>query len=767
MAQRFLVTIRLVVLGVVAMAFACAALASSTPATARPVHAGAPPNRLDPPSCPPCIGFPGSTLIVHNLYWDSNWDANNPAFPMATLDDFSAKLVTSPYLANIAQYGVTSYSFTGGDGPVGDCALTPPAPTFSYFDLSGWILCEKHHLPAARNATVWLVFPPTNTGQSSSCADGGASEGYHAETLPSIIPPDVPQTFALTTPQCDLAKTNPLDGLTQTASHEVVEAAIDALPGFGWIDLSTAGSLGFDWGNLFTHGEAGDICDFNPPAVGTLGRVGGGRYAVGYYWSNAAGACVPAADTVTLSSSGAPSTVSPTFDGTHVTLPFTTSVADGTFHDVVFPSPIADPAYPIGGRFVTDFSSGSKLVTGPVTFNATYIHQYMLFTNVSGGGALASQVGLTPSAWQTAGTTVTVSTNGIVPVGANRLRFTGWTGDATGTATSIAVLMDAPKSVVANYVLQHQISFTEAGIPAGVSWTITVNGTGHNGPFSDWFDSGSLVTFSYQSPVQGASGTRYVLASTSVPSPFIATAAATIVGIYDAPSTAVGQNFNATEGQSFTAPVAAISDSDASAAASEYTAMIAWGDGSSTATGVISGPTGGPFTVSGSHTYAEERSYSVTVTITDVDITNNTTTVTLSANVQDAGLTGQPVCPATIQSNFTGPTATFSDANPGPHLEDFTAVINWGDGSSSTGVISGSNPYTVSGAHVYTTGGPHTIATTITDVGVSTLTISCTGTTVSCDQQGNDQGQFQCNDQGQDRGAGHRQSQGQQQGQSG
>src|SRR5258708_2304919 len=75
------------------------------------------------------------------------------------------------------------------------------------------------------------------------------------------------------------------------------------------------------------------------------------------------------------------------------------------------------------------------------------------------------------------------------------------------------------------------------------------------------------------------------------------------------------------------------------ATALEYSATISWGDGTPTSTGAITLPTGGPFTVTGSHTYTEERSYTVTVTITDVDNAGHPTTTTSTARVADAPLT--------------------------------------------------------------------------------------------------------------------------------
>ena len=96
--------------------------------------------------------------------------------------------------------------------------------------------------------------------------------------------------------------------------------------------------------------------------------------------------------------------------------------------------------------------------------------------------------------------------------------------------------------------------------------------------------------------------------------------------------TAAGKTVGATEGEKFCAIVATFKDPDTSASASEYTARLDWGDGSSTTAGTIS-VKGGSFRVRGCHTYAEEGSYKIKATITDTDNTSNTATANSTANV--------------------------------------------------------------------------------------------------------------------------------------
>jgi hypothetical protein len=76
---------------------------------------------------------------------------------------------------------------------------------------------------------------------------------------------------------------------------------------------------------------------------------------------------------------------------------------------------------------------------------------------------------------------------------------------------------------------------------------------------------------------------------------------------------------------------------------------------------------------------------------------------------------------------FTGAVATFTSANPANTVVDFTATINWGDGTPpSTGSITaGASSFTVNGTHTYATVGPFTATVTINDANpVATVTVT-------------------------------------------
>ena len=171
--------------------------------------------------------------------------------------------------------------------------------------------------------------------------------------------------------------------------------------------------------------------------------------------------------------------------------------------------------------------------------------------------------------------------------------------------------------------------------------------------------------------------------------------------------------------------VATFTDTNLSDTASAFTATIDWGDGTTTV-GVVSG-SNGAFTVSGGHSYADEGSYALRTTIT-----TSGTMVPLDGSVTVAEsdkLAAQPVLiEATQNAQFSAVVATFSDSDSGQVAGDFTATIDWGDGTTTGGAVGGSNgAFTVSGSHSYGIAGLIPVKVTVADDGAGTATASTTG----------------------------------------
>jgi len=183
-----------------------------------------------------------------------------------------------------------------------------------------------------------------------------------------------------------------------------------------------------------------------------------------------------------------------------------------------------------------------------------------------------------------------------------------------------------------------------------------------------------------------------------------ALSAAAVLGLL-APAGAAA-SVSATEGAQFSGAVEFPSCTPAGAI------TINWGDGSSSA-GSYDGTN-----VNGTHTYAEEGSYSGTVTFTCA--TGALATDPFSATVNDASLTASSSSFNTFNASatqpFSGTVAAFTDADPGGTVSDYAATIDWGDGTTSAGTVSAvTGGFAVSGTHTYTTKGDQFYAVTITD----------------------------------------------------
>jgi len=160
--------------------------------------------------------------------------------------------------------------------------------------------------------------------------------------------------------------------------------------------------------------------------------------------------------------------------------------------------------------------------------------------------------------------------------------------------------------------------------------------------------------------------------------------------------------------------------------------MIEWGDGTSSNPPSAVGP------ISGSHTYAEEGTYAVTVRWGN-DCHPNGTSTSFQLRVPDAPLTtvGTSVM-AVADVPVATPVATFTDADPGGTASDYTAMISWGDGSVSAGIVT-STPggFQVTGPHSYANGGSYGTTISVTDSGGSsavahgTVTVTAPPTPVS------------------------------------
>lgn len=226
-------------------------------------------------------------------------------------------------------------------------------------------------------------------------------------------------------------------------------------------------------------------------------------------------------------------------------------------------------------------------------------------------------------------------------------------------------------------------------------------------------------------------------------------------------------------------PVATFHDAAGPLPAGAYTATVDWGDGTETSAGDVTGPywiyLGGPIgindpstddyggflQVNGGHTYAQAGSYTITVTIDGPG--GSSLTVTTTADVSALRASGLDVNATTNVDLAPVPVATFEAPDADAAASDFTATIDWGDGTTTDGTISQnawpvvdppappitadgaqdsskgsdrlllpikypSNWFTVTGAHTYTQAGQYTVKVTISGASGKTATTTSTAT---------------------------------------
>src|SRR5262249_1895716 len=142
------------------------------------------------------------------------------------------------------------------------------------------------------------------------------------------------------------------------------------------------------------------------------------------------------------------------------------------------------------------------------------------------------------------------------------------------------------------------------------------------------------------------------------------------------------------------ATIATFTDTNLSDTAGNFTASINWGDGTGVTAGVVSGGSGN-FTVTGNHTYNDESNASASVTLTRTsDNVSGIASGSVSVAENDA-LTGHsaPQVNATTGVAFNSVVVgTFTDTDTVTPPSDFTATIDWGDGTpTSGGTVSGAS----------------------------------------------------------------------------
>jgi hypothetical protein len=323
-------------------------------------------------------------------------------------------------------------------------------------------------------------------------------------------------------------------------------------------------------------------------------------------------------------------------------------------------------------------------------------------------------------------------------------------GLSTGTIVLGTFTYDDPYATVSDVSAYLSAGGWGDGSPAGTTY-LTVQEMGANASQS-FFEILGSHTYAEEGPYTLSINVATLGGST--------TTITDPVTVLDAPLTSSnGTTITGTEGlPTGTVLLGSFTDANQYATTADYTSgggsvVVLWGDGSAPQTLTagnlteLGSPNGVIFTVNAGHTYAEEGEYAITVTVTDDG--GATTVFSSYANISDAPLTAavvngvftteSPVYPVPEFGApiFTGTVGAFTDANPTAPLSDFTATIDWGDGTpNSVGTISQpqgiGTTFVVTGSHTYASSGPagytYPITVYVTDVGGSKVTLTNTAT---------------------------------------
>ncbi len=636
------------------------------------------------------VSYHGGPLLqnvqIESVFAGQAWSTDAILQPLVgKVNGFLQYFPTSPYINVLKQYNVGPGSFLGD-------LVIPQVPAGQTLDdsairqaLDTAIGGKQLAAPTGNQLYVFFTAPGVTVthDQQSSASD---FVGYH-DTFTDSAGAAVDYAV-IPYPTGGLANVLLADfqQMTVVLSHEIVEGITDPDTQTGWFDQNNR--------------EISDL------AVGRLGVLGG--YEIQGVWSQAAQAVVVPSDAgpTPLLVRGVPveATAGQAFTATVAVIngapagsQLTASIdwGNGTTTDGTV---TADP----GGGFdvtgsTTYASAGAYQVT--VTINdptGAVVGTALTRAKVEPAGPPGPPIPPVPTlfAW---GTPVDTTAG---------QQFTGVVAHFKDTGTSTAGDFTA------------SIDWGDGTSSAG---TITPDPTAGydvtgSHTYAPWADPGPVV------PLGPTLGSRFFVLTVDIQKTGTPDSVVFLNLAHVAPAPPViaakGQNIHATSGQPFTGTVATFTTAIAGAQAGDFTAMIDWGDGTSSAGTVVPDPSGSGFDVTGTHTYTTgtdfsgipeptpgSRLYLVSVAITDAKTGDQGHAESL-AEVAPAPpsltVTGDNIR-ATFNQVFTGTVATLTDTNPST-AGDFTAMIDWGDGTSSAGTVvpdpSGSG-FDVSGSHTY------------------------------------------------------------------
>lgn len=649
------------------------------------------------------VTYHGGPLIqnvqVENVYYGKAWasDATLQS-AISQLDGFTQFLPGSAYFDVLKQYNVGQGSFVDHDIVNAD-----PASKTKVDDTQLRALLDSEitsgHLKRPNTNSGYVIYTApgvvvTAGGQSSSRDFAGYHDTFRNSAGDTVYYSVIPY------PTGNVVNANLTDvqQATLVVSHELSEMVTDPDTRSGWFS------------NARTEGEIGDL------AAGKFGLLHG--YVVQDVWSNqAGGAVLPSESTssgVTVTGHSIDATAGKSFSNIIATFTSSTTASADSF--------TASIDWGDGQR-----SAGVITVDPNGGFDVTGTHNY------SQSGTFRATVSVLDKSGHSLGSAWSEVSVTSTPTPSSQIKAKGVRVDATsGTAftgtvatfTSASATAQAPNfkatidwgdgttstgTIVVDsnggFDVQGTHTYTVTSSP-GPRWRMSLGGLSFDGdPASAVGNQFAVIRVSIQDTTTNAAARAFSLAEIKPTPPNI---------------DLNGVNIKATAGQSFTGVVASFTDVHTDAQASQFTAAIDWGDGTTT-TGVIAAGTNGGFTVTGTHTYAEAFRHGpifnpfgfgggtayfvIHVSVSDAtnnDAASSESLAAVAPAPPNLNLSVQNI-QATAGTQFSGTVATFTDLNTKPGASDFSATIYWGDGTSSAGVVTAndSGGYTVTGTHTY------------------------------------------------------------------
>lgn len=184
-----------------------------------------------------------------------------------------------------------------------------------------------------------------------------------------------------------------------------------------------------------------------------------------------------------------------------------------------------------------------------------------------------------------------------------------------------------------------------------------------------------------------------------------------------------------------TKTVATFTDPGGAEATTNYSADVAWGDGSTSPGAITFDASSALFLVQAGHSYAEQGSDPIQVTIhhgaAPVALATSSAKITDPAVTAIGGYTLQATEGA---SSALQTVATFTDPAGAEPVANYSVDIAWGDGDTSPGTLSLNSTtgvFSVQGGHMYATTGADAIKVTIHHASSADATANSTATVVA------------------------------------